>query len=91
MKATRQNVIRIANRLQADVIIDDCWEELDVEIIAPAWHHWRCDGVHALVGHQNDGEPRSAVWADLLDRMADGIEPCEKTNPQCADWNAQSR
>lgn len=87
MKPTRRNVLKRAEEFNADVIIDGAWSELDVEIVAPEGHHWASDGVHALVGHQNDDEKRPDVWRDLLERMEDGVEPCDRGSSECRNWN----
>lgn len=71
---TKAKVYRASRDLGAEVRVLS-GALLDVEIVAPVGKHWD-GGVHALVRAQEDGEPRADVWADLLERMGDGLWPC---------------
>jgi hypothetical protein len=53
------------------------------EAIAPPGHIWSSDHLHCLVGWFEDGEPIGEVWADLMERVVMGVEPCEDQN---CDW-----
>lgn len=93
---TKRDVVRLAKRLGAELIVDDRFAELDVEVEAPYGHHWTDCDVHVLVGHQNDDDTRAMLWDDLWERMKGGVELCrghggERScgamhNGQCDFW-----
>ncbi len=73
----RQTVKRLAEKLGATVRINSEAPALDVAVEAPSGFVWSCAGdIHELIGSQWEGEFAGPVWADLADRMKEGVEPC---------------
>ena len=85
---TRQKVRTLADRYEADFIVNQDPPALDCEVIAPRGWHWLTDGLHAFVGNQWRRENVREVYADMLDRMSDGIEKC--TPDTCQLWDAEA-
>jgi hypothetical protein len=82
----KTKVFQLAEELGACFTINST-DRLDVEVEAPRHKTWSCDpGVHCLVGSQWDGQSQAEVWADLLDRMQDGVEDCEGCVANVCDY-----
>jgi hypothetical protein len=80
----RKKVFALAKKLGARVDIN-CEDRgrLDVEVTAPKGFCWSDSGLHCLVGAQWPHERAEEVWKDLLERMGDGVETCDKPNSAC--------
>jgi len=61
--------------------IDEWFESFrgEVRAVAPAGYHWATDQLHVLVEGYTLGN-KAEAWADLVDRMSDGVEEC---TPDC--------
>jgi hypothetical protein len=86
MKATRGAVEARVLELGA-TLVESGVRHYEALIEAPTGHVWRGSDLHELVIEQAEGEPRSRVWTDAMERMALGVEPC--TNGAC-DWCASA-
>jgi hypothetical protein len=80
---TRRTLNATARRLGAVLDYRHDREGLEHEVVAdaPAGSVWRDSGVHQLVCAGADGTPWAALHADLAERMAFGVEPCD--DPTC--------
>jgi hypothetical protein len=85
-------------RIGADVDICDGITRM-IHIDAPVGQSWKSEGNHTIYGNYinsgesygNIGEQRDAILQDMLDRVLQGLEPCEPDCPDCeADSEADS-
>jgi|GEM_PF-2925938 len=88
MPTARSKVMALAKGLGATVrVAHDPWDRRRLEEVtaeAPAGMVWSETGdVHELVCCAGYEEPASSVWADLLQRMKHGLEPCQLED---CDW-----
>jgi len=83
---TRANLRRLLARLGGRLEIDSYPDSYRLFAIAPDGYHWT-EGPHSLVGDVWPEFPGSAAeaYADLIDRVQAGIEPCRPDNPVCRD------
>jgi hypothetical protein len=49
---------------------------VDIQALAPPLKQWRSSGSHTLVAISRTKEGRKYAWADLADRMGDGLMCC---------------
>lgn len=85
MKNGMSDLRKAATKLGATVEVSDGYM-LSVNVDAPERMIWRADGGHCLTSTCYRGKGATAeVVADLLDRMAYGIEAC--TEPDCEYCN----
>jgi len=83
MATYRQRVHKLASEIGASVEIDKTDYNFCVRVEAPINNHWD-DGLHEIVESQNAGFNTSELWKDVLERMSEGVEPC---NDECEWWD----
>jgi hypothetical protein len=78
---TRRNVTRAIKALGGTVEYRADREGLEHEVLAnaPRGMRWRASEVHQLVCSGADGTTFAELYADMLDRVAYGIEKCDDT------------
>ena len=81
MTATLRDVRKRAKALGAIVVDDKIGETHECTVEAPPGYRWATDELHQFVNCSY--RPWKPDYADLLDRMAQGIEPCP--DPDC-EW-----
>lgn len=84
----KQKVMALAKKLGATVEHEGDKKRgmFEVTVEAPPGHHWVDEQVHELVCNRPwhvTGSPTTKVWEAILERMEDGIEPC---NDNCEWW-----
>jgi hypothetical protein len=79
--STLRQVKAAAAKIGAIVEDDKVGHTHECTVEAPPGYRWRADELHQFVNASYI--PWKPDYADLLDRMADGIEPCP--DPDC-DW-----
>jgi hypothetical protein len=79
--ATMKDVRSRAKALGADVEVLRK-RPLDMQVLAPVGRAFE-GGLHILVGHDLMGEDPGRVYADLLQRMERGVEPCRGVECGC--------
>lgn len=85
--ATKEDVTRLAEQLDATVAIQHLQPGWHVGVEAPAGHVWVCDtSIHELVERWYTHE--ADMWAALHERMRHGVTPC--TIPDC-EWCADTK
>ena len=74
----RQKAFALAEKLGATIEDASGPTCLHFNIDAPHAMTWKGDpGLHCLVATQERGFDTRGMWRDALDRMSDGVEPCE--------------
>ncbi len=71
---TLKAIKTLAKQIGATVIDDKCGHTHECTVEAPAGKRWKCSEIHMLVDCANI--PWKPDYADLLDRMAYGVEDC---------------
>ena len=84
-RATKTQAMRVAARLGATIEEDVYPDGGALYAYAPAGTRWATRGVHAVCSPYDFGGKPEA-WADLIDGMGMGIEPC----PDGGDDNCRS-
>lgn len=82
---TRKQVLALAERLGVE-IEERGGECAEILATAPTGHHFACDDIHELVtpygpDSWDPDSTKADAWADLMDRLDAGVEPCTKDTP----------
>lgn len=84
LKPTRRNLLNKIASLEA--IFHQHSDGMGFSIEAPRGFVWSAMHVHEIIFNWNDGCPIQVLYADALDRMSYGIEPCHDAECEwCAD------
>lgn len=84
--ATKEDVTRLAEQLDATVAIQHLQPGWYVTVEAPAGHVWACDtSIHELTARWFTDGP--GMWADLHQRMGHGVKPCRIRD---CEWCAET-
>ena len=76
MATIKQKVIKLAEELGATVEAASDETRFIIEVEAPPGHHWTDAQLHEMVSTQFKGFDTKECWADILERMKCGTEPC---------------
>lgn len=82
---SKQKVLKLAEELGAEVESGGEGSSFEITVDAPDGFHWKGDGLHQLVESIWDNEKPESLWRDALERMQDGLEPCDYSEINCAD------
>lgn len=79
MKTAKQQVLTLAERLNASIEYGDIGigNVFEILIDAPDGWHWAGDGVHQVVESRWHNELIANLWQDALERIEYGLEPCD--------------
>lgn len=77
--ATQKQVENRAAELGCEFEVLRRAPKLDCQVWAPEGKRFEL-GLHTLVGHQLPGRPLEQVFADMLERMSNGVEDCDDPN-----------